>query len=122
MATPALAHEAYEPDKVVADIEEPPFQPTLVELAAPVAFSRVPTEELIVHVRDETGHWHRRHAFKMRTACGRPWMVLGDENVRSGRYTHHPLADCECWTTEEWAEADEAEARSKLAVPEQFIK
>ena len=66
----ALALLAHEPaDKVVLDLEDPPFVPAAIEIdVAPPALPRVPTEQLTMHVYVE-GCWHRRMPDLSATSC-----------------------------------------------------
>lgn len=109
----ALAN--YEPDTVVEEIDDWEETPRSRRHSEPIALGRVPTEDLIVHVRDENGHWHRRHPVKLQTSCGKPWTNWSHENRRDGRHINPPLADCECWTTAEREEAAESERLAALA-------
>jgi hypothetical protein len=93
-------------DTEVVDVEEPP----------PIAMGRVATEDLIVHVKDENGFWHRRHPVKLQTSCGMPWTNWNWRNHRPGRHIDPPLATvrpygepCDCWTRAEREEAAESD-------------
>jgi hypothetical protein len=68
---------------------------------------RVATEDLTVHVCPDDGMWHRLHPTTVKTACGIAvnfWRCT----TRTGRHAEHPLAQCECWTSMERSEADDA--------------
>jgi hypothetical protein len=102
MATAAIALlQPYVPDKEVVDVDELP-QPALLRRG------RVDTKDLPVHVRDDDDRWHRLHPMKLITACGLPVTNWRPDSTRRGMHIEHPLALCECWTTAEREEANEA--------------
>lgn len=90
---------AYERDKEVVDVEDPP------------ALNRVPTEDLAVHVLVD-GAYHRRHPALAKTSCG----ILYHSQFSPIRreLLVHPLSrTCGCFTADELAEADDAETESR---------
>jgi hypothetical protein len=91
-----VSARAYEPDKQIVDVEDPPPRR-----------SRVRTEDLIMHVRLDDG-WHRMSPDGLETACGAPIDMRLQIQTRPGRFLEHPLAPpveqggrCECWTKRE---------------------
>lgn len=85
----------YEEDTEVVDVDD-----------APIARSRVPTEDLAVHVLVD-GHYHRRHPSLAKTSCGIPYHSQFAPVRREMMV--HPLAPrtvCQCFTDDEIAEAD----------------
>jgi hypothetical protein len=99
----------YEPDTEVVDERD-------LDQERQIAMPRVATEDLIMHVRDEAGNWHRRHPRRLETACGQKWMNWGYQNERSGRLIEPPLAACDCWSKAEREEADESEKLRAIAI------
>lgn len=95
-----------EDDTEVVDVEEAPPE---------IAIGRVATKDLIMHVMDERGQWHRLHPSTTKTACGFP-INFYRSVPRDNRRLEHPLATvrpdgepCDCWTRAERKEADDDE-------------
>lgn len=96
---------SYAPDTIVEDVDDSPLQRRFPR-------GRVDTGDLEVHVRDDDDEWHRLHPTKLITACGLSITNWKAGNTRAGLHAQHPLAQCECWTTIEWGDANDAHLRA----------
>lgn len=113
MATPALAREAYEVDTHIADVEEPPFRPSIVR-------ARPAPEDITMQVliADPEGHvaWHRKMADTagLFTACDDP-LEIDYDLVLDQRVEKYEGQLCTkgCFSKSERGRADDANAAAR---------